>query len=74
MHPVRASLVAAATEFTLSLPAAAAAGATSAEPIKPLRFFEGRTEGMAARNSMKVHRFGMIVGTSDETIRKIAGS
>lgn len=170
MHPIRASLVAAATAFILSLPAAAAAA--TAEPIKPLRFFEGRTEGsgtiklfmkkpyrsrslgrgvidpdgtlvlvqqvqddgkpprvrrwrihqvgpghysgtmseaagpvtiddvggnyrfrftmkgnfaveqwlfplpggMAARNSMKVRRFGMTVGTSDGTIRKIVGS
>jgi hypothetical protein len=29
--------------------------------------------GMAARNSMKVRKFGMTVGTSDGTIRKIAG-
>ena len=168
MHPLRASLVAAATASILSSPATAAA----AEPIKPLRFFEGRTEGsgtiklfmkkpyrsrsigrgviepdgslvlvqrveddgkpprvrrwlirqtgpghysgtmseaagpvtidevggnyrfrftmkghfaveqwlfplpggMAARNSMKVRRFGMTVGTSDGTIRKLAGS
>jgi hypothetical protein len=28
--------------------------------------------GMAARNSLKVRRFGMTVGTSDGTIRKIA--
>jgi hypothetical protein len=29
--------------------------------------------GMSARNSMKVRKFGMTVGTSDGTIRKIAG-
>ena len=166
MHPLRASLVAAASASILSSPVAAA------ESIKPLRFFEGRTEGagtiklfmkkayrshslgrgviepdgslvlvqqveddgkpprvrrwlirqtgpghysgtmseaagpvtidevggnyrfrfkmkgnfaveqwliplpggMAARNSMKVRRFGMTVGTSDGTIRKIVGS
>ena len=29
--------------------------------------------GMAARNSMTVRKFGMTVGTSDGTVRKIAG-
>src|SRR6185295_20054964 len=29
--------------------------------------------GTAARNSLKVRKFGMTVGTSDGTIRKIAG-
>jgi hypothetical protein len=29
--------------------------------------------GMAARNSLKIRKYGMTVGTSDGTIRKIAG-
>jgi hypothetical protein len=164
MHALRAGLLAATAAFLLSAPA-------TAEPLKPLRFFEGRTEsfgtiklflkkpyrshtvgrgviesdgslllvqqvedegrpprerrwrirqigpgrysgtmseasgpvtidevggryrfrfrmngnfaveqwlaplpgGMSARNSMKVRKFGMTVGTSDGTIRKIAG-
>jgi hypothetical protein len=28
--------------------------------------------GMSARNSLKVRRFGMTVGTSDGTIRKLS--